>query len=413
MSGPVVAQRIRRVLAVRAMDRLKPLGKVGRATLLCLGATLIWISTAVDVPSLAAGQTNPPATAYFPSQRMTAEQIADLEQELAANPEDETTRLRLIRYYAFHPPYDRRVPLVLWLIDHHPESELHQDPTMRIVPQLDGPNVYQDVRNRWLTQVNLRPDDAPVLGNAAGALGADHPQEEIDLLRRARKLDPAHWTEPLAKIYSLILLWSNETGPTQSNLNDPAVAAQIRDELRSSNDIALVGSVARHVVEDSASEALNHLSYWDFDALRMVATELVTHAQTLEPRNREWADLMQGVNQLPDGSVPPAAQAAATAAPAPVIRVSGTVAAANLRQSFPPVYPPDAKALGVQGTVRVQIRVGTDGHVKEATAISGESILINAAIDAALRCVYKTTMLNNKPTEVLTDVEIAFHLTQP
>ena len=251
-----------------------------------------------------------------------------------------------------------------------------------------------------------------VSGNAATALGFDNPQEQVDLLRRARTLDPAHWTEPLARLYSLILLWVNETGTT-SNFKDPAVAEQIRDELRSSNDIALVGSVAQHVVEDSAREALNHLGYWDFDALRILATELVTHAQALEPQNREWADLMEGVDRLPSGSVPPATQAAATAGPAPVIRIGGVVASANLQQSFPPVYPPDAKALGVQGTVKLQIRIGTDGHVKEATAISGESILINAAIDAALRYVYKPTMLNNKPTEVLTDVEIAFQLTQP
>ena len=412
MSGPVVARRIRRVLDVRTMDRLKPLGRLGRAIVLCLGATLIWVSTAVHVPRLMAGQNNPPANEHFPSQRMTAEQVAGLEQELAANPEDETTRVKLLRYYAFHPPYDRRVPLILWLIDHHPESELHRDPTARILPQLDGQIVYQDARYRWLTQVSLHPDDARVSGNAATALGFDNPQEQVDLLRRARTLDPAHWTEPLARLYSLILLWVNETGTT-SNFKDPAVAEQIRDELRSSNDIALLGSVAQHVVEDSAREALNHLSYWDFDALRILATELVTHAQALEPQNREWADLMEGVDRLPSGSVPPATQAAATAAPAPVIRIGGVVAAANLQQSFPPVYPPDAKALGVQGTVKLQIRIGTDGHVKEATAISGESILINAAIDAALRYVYKPTMLNNKPTEVLTDVEIAFQLTQP
>lgn len=436
MSGPVVVRRIRRVLDARTMDRVKPLGRLGRSILLCLGATLILVSTAMHVPPLIGGQSTVSSVNHFPWQ-LTQEQAAALEQELATNPEDETVREKLLTYYGFNQMCaegtrrglpspnectdraaelsDRRVPLILWLIDHHPESKLFASPAAAITPRMDGPNVYQDAKNRWLTQVNLHPDDARVLGNASGALGADNLQERIDLLKRAKKLDPAPWTEPLARVYSQILLWSNATGPTRTNLTDPAVAAQIRDELRSSNDIALVGSVAQHVVEDSAREALNHLSSWDFDALRILARELVTHAQALEPRNREWADLMEGVNRLPSGSVPPAApaQAAATTALAPVIRIGGVVAAANLQQSFAPVYPPDAKALGVQGTVKLQIRVGTDGHVKEATAISGESILINAAIDAALRYVYKPTMLNNKPTEVLTDVEIAFHLTQP
>jgi hypothetical protein len=46
----------------------------------------------------------------------------------------------------------------------------------------------------------------------------------------------------------------------------------------------------------------------------------------------------------------------------------------------------------VQGTVNVEIRVGTNGLVKEATEISGDPLLINAAMDAAQRYVYKPTL---------------------
>jgi beta-lactamase regulating signal transducer with metallopeptidase domain len=186
MSGPVIAQRIRRVLDVRTVVRLKPLGRIGRALLVSVGAMLIWISTAVDVSRLAAGQAK-----ESPFQ-MTAEQAVALEQELATNPENETARVKLLRYYGFTqmcaagaklglpgPPEcgdrdvqtaSRRIPLILWLIDHHPESELLEDPSTRISPQSDGANVYEDARNRWLTQVNLHPNDARVLGNAAEAL---------------------------------------------------------------------------------------------------------------------------------------------------------------------------------------------------------------------------------------------------
>jgi hypothetical protein len=37
----------------------------------------------------------------------------------------------------------------------------------------------------------------------------------------------------------------------------------------------------------------------DFNAVRTLATELVTHAQALEPQNREWSDLMEGIQGLP------------------------------------------------------------------------------------------------------------------
>jgi len=161
----------------------------------------------------------------------------------------------------------------------------------------------------------------------------------------------------------------------------------------------MVGSVGQHVVEGGVT----HLSTSDRYAL---ATELVTHAQTLEPQNREWSDLMEGVKAIPAGAVPSVPEQ--VPAGVQTIRIGGKVAAANLQESPAPDYPPLAKAAGVQGTVKLQIRIGTDGQVKETTVISGHPLLIQAAMDAALRYVYKPTMLNGKAAEVLTDVEIVF-----
>src|ERR1700733_2457429 len=414
MSGPVVAQRIRRVLDVHTLERLRPLGKMGRATLVAVGAMLIWISTAIDVPRLVAAQAEAPAADKKFSWQMTADQVAALEQELTTNPENETARQRLLEYYTFKqmcaqgirgglptPPEcsdrdvqaaSRRIPLILWLIDHHPESDLNK--MAMIFPQLDGSNVYEEARNRWLTQLNLHPNDARVVLNAAGILGYHNTQERIDLLQRARKLDPALGTEPLAEFYSAILLSDME----------PGLANQVRSELQSSNDIALIGSVARHVVEGGVT----HLSASDRYAL---ANELVTHAQSLEPRNRDWADLMEGVKAITDGAFAPVtgkATALIQTNSVQTIRVGGNISAYNLQESAPPIYPPLAKAAGVQGAVKLQIRIGADGQVKDVTVISGHPLLITAAMDAAKLYVYNPTLLNCQPAEVLTAVEIAF-----
>jgi hypothetical protein len=49
-----------------------------------------------------------------------------------------------------------------------------------------------------------------VLLNAVGILARGDTREKIDLLQRARKLDPALGTEPLARLYSAILVSPNE-----------------------------------------------------------------------------------------------------------------------------------------------------------------------------------------------------------
>jgi TonB family protein len=415
MSGPVIARRIRRVLELRTPKRLKPLSGIGWATLVSVGVMLIWISTAFDVPRLVAGQANGPASDKKFAWQMTAEQAAALEQKLAANPEDEEARETLLVFYTIkqmcsqrirgglptapecgdrdldlQTAANRRNSLSLWLIDHHPES--HLNGMGMILPQID-PNGYEEARIHWLTQMNLHPNDARVLLNAVGTIAYQNTKEKIDLMQRARKLDPAIGTEPLAGLYSAILLSGNE----------PGLAAQIRNELQGSNDIALVGSVGRQVVEGGSTQMSASERY-------ALANELVTHAQSLEPQNPDWADLMEGVKAITGVAFP----AVTVQAPGGVqaIRIGGAVAAANLQESSPPIYPALAKAASVQGTVKLQIRIGTDGHVKDATVISGHPLLTTAAMDAAKLYVYKPTMLNGQAVDVLTDVEIVFRLTQ-
>ena len=260
---------------------------------------LIWISATVDVRTLAAGQVN--RLPFLP----TAEQAAALEQELVANPENETVRKKLLDYYGFAnmcamgirrglptPPEcsagmaetaDRRIPLILWLIDHHPESDLFG--AAALLPPLDGPNVYEDARNRWLTQVSLHPNDARVLVNAARAL--DRPQEKIDLLKRARTLDPTLATESLARLYSAILVSGNEPGLAARS----EASCRVRTTSRWSGRWLGTWSKSRR------------RRRWSTRAARTFTPcesrpSLVTHAQTLEPRNREWSDLMEGVNAI-------------------------------------------------------------------------------------------------------------------
>jgi TonB family protein len=94
------------------------------------------------------------------------------------------------------------------------------------------------------------------------------------------------------------------------------------------------------------------------------------------------------------------------------IRVGGNVQQANLIQKVQPIYPLQAKQDRVQGKVQFSVLIGKDGHVQNLTLISGEPVLVEAAKDAVSQWVYKPTLLNGQPVEVLTQVDVNFTLSQ-
>jgi TonB family protein len=98
------------------------------------------------------------------------------------------------------------------------------------------------------------------------------------------------------------------------------------------------------------------------------------------------------------------------AAPPQKIRVGGNVQAANLVEKPDPVYPPLALQARIQGTVRFNLTVGADGHPKDIQLDSGHPLLVPAALDAVRRWVWRTTLLNGNPVEVITVVDVPFTL---
>jgi TonB family protein len=107
----------------------------------------------------------------------------------------------------------------------------------------------------------------------------------------------------------------------------------------------------------------------------------------------------------PSGATPSNPPAAANNGP---VRVAENVQAAKLISQPKLNYPPDAKAAHVQGTVRVQALIGTDGKVMNAQVLSGPQPLQAAALENARLRQYKPTIVDGKPVEVETEISIAF-----
>jgi TonB family protein len=94
------------------------------------------------------------------------------------------------------------------------------------------------------------------------------------------------------------------------------------------------------------------------------------------------------------------------------IRVGGNVQQNKLLVQTHPVYPPEAKAARIQGTVTLEATIGKDGKIENLQVLSGEPVLATAALDAVRSWQYSTTLLNGDPVEVVTNIDVNFTLSQ-
>lgn len=98
-----------------------------------------------------------------------------------------------------------------------------------------------------------------------------------------------------------------------------------------------------------------------------------------------------------------------TPTPAP-IRMSEGVQEAMLIHRVTPVYPLTAIKTRVSGVVRLAAVIGADGRIRELQVLGGHPFLVQAAVNAVREWVYRPTMLNGSPVEVMTDITVTFNL---
>jgi TonB family protein len=92
------------------------------------------------------------------------------------------------------------------------------------------------------------------------------------------------------------------------------------------------------------------------------------------------------------------------------IKMGGTVTGAKIKFSVKPVYPLEARANGIEGTVRLHVIIAKDGSILQLEVISGHPLLTQAAQDAVRQWKYEPTLLNGQPVEVDTTIDVLFQL---
>jgi periplasmic protein TonB len=91
------------------------------------------------------------------------------------------------------------------------------------------------------------------------------------------------------------------------------------------------------------------------------------------------------------------------------IRTS-SIELAHILHRVEPLYPQVAKMVHVSGSVELTAIVGTDGHIRELKALSGNPLLIKAALDAVSQWIYAPPVLNGERVEVIAPITVNFRL---
>ena len=163
-----------------------------------------------------------------------------LERQLAANPDDFPARLKLMAYHQRADRQDRpedrgkRIQHALWLIEHHPASELLHSPVSRFAPGALPQADYRRAIALWNAAAQAQPANAAIQWNAASFFEGLDPDLHLRYLEATAAADPNHpfALRPLAHQYALSVLHG---GP---------LAARSRNALESSINVWILSNAA-------------------------------------------------------------------------------------------------------------------------------------------------------------------------
>ncbi len=97
-------------------------------------------------------------------------------------------------------------------------------------------------------------------------------------------------------------------------------------------------------------------------------------------------------------------------APVTRIRVGGNVMSARITKLVTPKYPDVAKRAKICGTIVLHAIIAKDGSIHDLKYVSGPPLLMKAALDAVRQWRYSTTLLEGRPVEVDTTINVVFEL---
>lgn len=285
--------------------------------------SLPWTLLAIALAALPverglAQQNQPPAYTSLAREgyRLTKPEAEALESALAGNPEDLATRTKLlgfyfrgaVRLYGPEATIAARRRHILWVIEHHPGSEVAQlsevtiDASGHALADKDG---YEQASKLWMQQAQRHGSDAAVLGNAARFFQLADKEQAAGLLKRAQQAAPhdGQWSARLGYLYALGILgvdMVNQNGlPTSHNAAEAKgiLAGRAREELASSTDANMLGTAGGILGQYGLMMGAMFRERFTVDYAPL-AEAYLTKAQQLDPANPNWPLALEQYRKL-------------------------------------------------------------------------------------------------------------------
>ena len=273
------------------------------------------------------------------------------------------------------------------------------------------------------------------LHEAQGATGPSERSAKLDeaasLYERLATADPTNkdayyslavidWT----KWYPAYMAIRNELGMAPADPG-PIPNAAVRKNLSQQYGKTLEQGIAQLTkaieIDPSYSDAMAYLNLLIRERadLRDTVEAYKTDVQTADDWVQRALDAKKAHTTAPRFAIgapppppppPPPPLTTANASTPQRIRVGGNVQAQNLIQKVDPDYPPLARSARIQGTVRFTAIIARDGRIQNLQLVSGHPLLVESARQAVEQWVYRPTLLNGQPVEVVTQIDVNFAL---
>ena len=342
---------------------------------------------------------------------LTANEAGKLEERLKKKPDDEDLRLQLLAYYA-QPPVgmdltavkEARARHILWLIENDPKDGLGLFHIWKGIHRLHcqgdklaDPAALKRASDVWLREIAKNPESAEIR-----RAGVDQSQycspEEAE-----RVLTAANDVAGLGRLYAAAVLGitgkgyqNGDPSGTDPEFRKRTFAVRAKQVLETATDAEMVEAASVAILQDGALLWADGKLDWDYTPL---GNQLHAKAKAAAPDS--IAVLTAPMTLPARGERPPQ-----------MLRVGGQVQASQLIRQSKPVYPPQALAQGIQGTVRMTAVLGLDGRVLHLRVDTGPPELIPASLKSAREWAYKPTLLNGKPCYVMTQIDVNYTLSQ-